>query len=60
MASMVLALTIGLPLIGAVVYGCWLASALGIAATWPRRTRHTSRLDSDHPGVEAASGYGGP
>jgi len=56
---MILTLIIALPLIGAVVYGCWLASELGIAATWPRRTGRTARLDSDQAG-EAASGHGGP
>jgi hypothetical protein len=59
MASMILALIIAVPLIGAVVYACWLASELGVATTWPRRTGRTSRLDPDHAG-EAASGHGGP
>jgi hypothetical protein len=59
MAGMVLRLIIALPLVGAVVYGAWLASRLGIAATWPRRAGRLSRLGPDR-GSEAVTGDGGP
>jgi hypothetical protein len=59
LAGMVLRLIIALPLVGAVVYGAWLASRLGIAATWPRRAGLISRLGPDR-GSEAVTGDGGP
>jgi hypothetical protein len=59
MANMIRPVIIALPFVGAVVNGFWRASALGIAATWPRRTDRTSGLDPDHAG-ESATGDGGP
>jgi hypothetical protein len=50
MATVLLAIMIALPLVGAVIYGGWLASARGVAATSPRRTHHVSRL-GPHEGI---------
>ena len=55
---MILALIFGLALLGIVVYGLWLADALGVAATWPRRTGHSSRLDPERASRAARSSGG--
>jgi hypothetical protein len=52
---MILAVIIALPLMGASVYRCWLAGALGIAATWPRWPDRTTHLDFDRAGETARS-----